>query len=177
MHFRCVSFTFLTNIYREKPPPASFQLQPPTRSKRRPLCAGSAAPPVQRRALETPAYYWMEPLWAPRGRRTSIRRLAKHYQLIRPVITPAVRKRSGLTPVWKQSDNANTAAKPPRVCKYICKACMLGRVSACVRGQRPPCAGLRVCELSNWNGWVEVEGAHLEGIYCIIRSIIAAVGA
>lgn len=36
---------------------------------------------------------------------------------------------------------------------------------------------LWVCELSNWSGWVGVEGAHLEGIYCIIQSIIAAVGA
>lgn len=79
--------------------------------------------------IRTAACYWMESLWGFRDRRTSIRRLAKHYQLIRPVITTAVRKRSKLTPVWKQSDNANTAAKPLRVCMYICKH-VYGWVSA-----------------------------------------------
>lgn len=125
--------------------------------------------------------YWMDSLWGFRDRRTSIRRLAKHYQLIRPVITPAVRKRSKLTPGWKQSDNANTATKPPppppRVCTYACE-----RVYGWASARMWVCADggllrLWVCELSNWSGWVGGEGAHLEGIYCIIQSIIAAVGA
>ncbi len=105
------------------------------------------------------AYYWMESLWGFRGRRTSIRRLAKHYQLIRPVITPAVRKRSKLTPVWKQSDNANTATKPPRVCMYIRKR-VYGWVSArmCVCGRRPPCAdcGCANCQ-TGVGGWERRE--------------------
>lgn len=39
--------------------------------------------------------------------------------------------------------------------------------------------GVRTVKLE-WvggSGWVGVGGAHLEGIYCIIQSIIAAVGA
>lgn len=65
--------------------------------------------------LRKAAYYWMESLWGVGGGRTSIRRLAKHHQLIRPVITAGVRKHSQLTPVWKQSDNANIPVKPPCV--------------------------------------------------------------
>ena len=147
-----------------------------TTSKQQPVCVCVC---VIVSGIRKAAYYWMESLWGFRGRRTSIRRLAKHYQLIRPVITPAVRKRSELTPVWKQSDNANTATKPPRVCTYICKR-VYGWVSArmcvCVWMRASSCR-LWVCELSNWSRWVGVEGAHLEGIYCIIQSIIAAVGA
>lgn len=37
--------------------------------------------------------------------------------------------------------------------------------------------GVRTVKLEWVGGWVGVEGAHLEGIYCIIQSIIAAVGA
>lgn len=128
------------------------------------------------------ACYWMDSLWGFRDRRTSIRRLAKHYQLIRPVITPAVRKRSELTPVWKQSDNANTATKPLRahvcVCTFV--SMYMGdwvHECECVQTEAS-LLRLWVCELSNWSGWVggwEWMGAHLEGIYCIIQSIIAAV--
>lgn len=114
--------------------------------------------------------------WTPQSfRRTSIRRLAKHYQLIRPVITPAVRKRSELTPVWKQSDSANTATKPLHGCVCICKGvCMCAHMWVWTEVSL---RRLWLCELSNWSGCLGVEGAHLEGIYCIIQSIIAAVGA
>lgn len=49
-------------------------------------------------------------------------------------------------------------------------------MSVCRR--RPPCSdcGCANCQIGV-GGWVGVEGAHLEGIYCIIQSIIAAVGA
>lgn len=97
-------------------------------TKRQPACACAYAYLIELR-IRKAACYWMESLWGFRDRRTSIRRLAKHYRLIRPVITAAVRKRSKLTPVWKQSDNANTATKPLRVCMYICKH-VYGWVSA-----------------------------------------------
>lgn len=91
-----------------------------------------------------------------RGRRTSIRRLAKHYQLIRPVITPAVRKRSELTPVWKQSDNANTAAKPPRVRACTCVRQSTGeRVHVCARvdgGLLAQIVGVQTVK-QEWVGW------------------------
>lgn len=123
------------------------------------------------------AYYWMDSLWGFRGRRTSIRRLAKHYQLIRPVITAAVRKRSELTPVWKQSDNANTATKPPRVCMYICKPAY-GWVSArmCVCGWRPPClaqiVGVRTVKLE----WVGGSGGSTSGGNLLYNSVYYCCG-
>lgn len=102
------------------------------------------------------AYYWVDSLWGFRGRRTSIRRLEKHYQVIRPVITPAVRKRSKLTPVWKQSDNANTAARPIHVCMYICKY-VWWWVHMCARagGRWPPYTdcGCANCQIGE-DGWL-----------------------
>lgn len=63
------------------------------------------------------------------------------------------------------------------VCTFV-SVCVCVWVSecTCVWTEASLCR-LWVCELSNWSGWVGVEGAHLEGIYCIIQSIIAAVGA
>lgn len=125
------------------------------------------------------AYYWMESLWGFWGRRTSIRRLTKHYQLIRPVITPAVRKRSKLTPVWKQSDNANTATKPPRVCMYICKR-VYGWVSArmcvcvCVRTEvsLAQIVGVRTVKLE----WVGGSGGSTSGGNLLYNSVYYCCG-
>lgn len=52
-------------------------------------------------------------------------------------------------------------------------------VSVCRRRSPYSDCGCANCQIGvgGWVGWVGVEGAHLEGIYCIIQSIIAAVGA
>lgn len=103
--------------------------------------------------FEKTAYYWMDPVWS--FRRTSIRRLAQHYQLIWPVIRPAVRKRSKLTPVWKQSDNANSANEATSRL-HLCVVCV------CLCAHMWTEASLHrlwLCELSDGSGWLGVEGS------------------